>query len=183
MATVYGVADIAALKALNPDSISTPKGDRALLDGEIRLVQDTGNNYSPSFYCWRKFGGMPGWPTGIPAELQPIIIAPTIGSDKGAWVSMSIKTIVSTSKPGDTPVNLFKEINKGLQWLAILENSASIFYVSDGTNWKVLGLEPIVSSVDPPNIIPDEIGQTYVGNNLSIYVSKDTSLSTDWVLI
>lgn len=182
MATVYGVADIAALKAIDPNNYLTPQGTRALLDGQILLVENIGN-YPPSFYCWRKNGGSPGWPTGIPAEIQPIIIAPNTGASEGAWISTSIKTIVSTAKPSDTPVNLFKEVATGLQWLAVLANSAAILYISDGTNWKTIGLETIVSATDPPTIIPDEIGQTYVGNNTNVYISIETSGSNDWVLI
>ena len=182
MATVYGVADIATLKAIDPNNYPTAAGTRALLDGQILLVENI-PSYPPSFYCWRKNGGTPGWPTGIPAEIQPIIIAPTTGSTEGAWISTSIKTIVSTAKPGDTPANLFKEVATGLQWLAVLANSAAILYISDGSNWKVVGLETIVSATDPPTITPDEIGQTYVGDNTNIYISIDTIDSTNWVLI
>ena len=182
MATIYGVADIAALKAIDPNNVPGGTGTRALLDGEIRLVENPGN-YPPSFYCWRKAGGTPGWPTGIPAEIQPVIIAPTTGATEGAWVSVSIKTIVSSAKPGDTPVNLFKEVSTGLQWLSVLPNSAAILYISDGTSWKTIGLETIISATDPPTITPDETGQIYVGNNTNIYVAKDTATSTDWVLI
>lgn len=182
MATAYGVTDIAALKTIDPNSVLSPSGTRSLLDGEIRLVENI-PNYPPSFYCWRKNGGTPGWPTGVPNEIQPIIITPATGVNEGAWISTSIKTIVSTAKPSDTPVNLFKEVATGLQWLAVLTNSAAILYFSDGTNWKIIGLETIVSATDPPIITPDEIGQKYVGNGMNIYISVETAASTDWVLI
>lgn len=186
MAAVYSVDSITTLKAIDPLSVSIPSGTRALFDGEKRSVINTGG-FTPSWYTYRKVGGSPGWPTGVPSETLPVIVRPTTNSTDGAWVSDSLYKIFSTVKPSDTPPNLLKDVNKGIEWIATLTSGSTIRYVSDGTVWKPLFMSPVFSStVNPPSITPDEIGQVYIFNDgtvKSAYIANGTSTSSDWLAL
>lgn len=185
MSTVYSVNTLEDLKAINPLSTVTPSGTRALYDGEKRAVLETG--FTPSWYTYRKTVGSPGWPTGIPDEHSPIIIRPTTNPSDGAWISDSLHKFFSNTKPGNTPVNLFKEINKGVEWITTFSSGSTARYISDGTAWKVLFISPIVNTVNPPTIAPDEIGQFYIyyvgDSDPAVYFSVHTTDSTGWVAV
>lgn len=183
MSAVYSVDSIATLKTINPLSVTTPTGTRALFDGEKRSVIDTGG-FAPSWYTFRKLGGSPGWPTGVPTERLPVIVRPTTNPAEGAWISDSLYKVFSSVKPTDTPANLFKEVNKGVEWITTFASGSTARYISDGTNWKLLFISAVYSStVDPPSSTPDDIGQYYIYNDGSFktaYIATGTTNSTDW---
>lgn len=186
MTAVYSVESIAALKAINPLSVSTPTGTRALYDGEKRSILNTGG-YAPSWYTYRRALGSPGWPTGIPGENLPVVVIPTTNGTDGAWVSDSLYKVFKTTAPTDTPVNLFKEINKGVEWIATFASGSTARYISDGTAWKLLFISAIYSTtVNPPVSTPEEIGQYFIyndGSTKAVYFSVGTTGSFDWIAL
>lgn len=182
MPAVYSVGTFAELKAINPLSVSTSAGTRALYEGEKRAVMETG--FTPSWYTWRPSAN---WATGIPNEVEPVIIRPTTNTSEGAWVSDSLHKVFSTVKPSDTPPNLFKEVNKGIEWITTFTSESTARYISDGTTWKMLFISPIKSTVNPPTVTPDEIGQFYIyyldSNTFAVYFAVHTTDSTGWVAV
>jgi hypothetical protein len=182
MSAVYSVGTLAELKTINPLSVSTSVGTRALYDGEKRAVLETG--FTPSWYTWRPSAS---WATGIPNEIEPVIIRPTTNTSEGAWVSDSLHKVFSTVKPSDTPPNLFKEVNKGIEWITTFTSGSTARYISDGTVWKMLFISPIIGTVNPPTGTPDEIGQYYIYYvdvvTSAVYFSVNTTDSTGWAAL
>lgn len=185
MSAVYSVESIAALKTINPLAAVTPTGARALFDGEKRSVLNTG--FAPSWYTYRKVTGSPGWPTGAPAEMLPVVVRPTTNPAEGAWISDSLYKVFNSVKPTDTPTNLFKEVNQGIEWITTFASGSTARYISDGTVWKLLFISAVFSStVNPPTTTPDEVGQYYIFNDGSFkaaYIATGTSSSTDWIAL
>lgn len=179
MTAVYSVASVTALKDVDPIV-------NALQSGVKRAVIDTGG-FAPSWYTWRKATGSSGWSAGVPDERLPVIVRPTNNPNEGAWVSDSLFKVFSAIKPPGTPAELFKEVNKGIEWIATLPSGSTIRYISDGANWKVLFMSPLFSSdVSTPTVTPDELGQFYIYNDgdgsLNAFIATGTT-SADWLAL